>query len=98
FHVVSTIYFNLCMTYETLDFLDRYTSAQHGLGRAWLHLEFQLQRLRSSWLASGAEALKRGFDIIVSFLFLLLLAPLFAFIATAVWVEDGGSIFFAQTR
>jgi len=35
---------------------------------------------------------------VVSFLLLLLLSPLFALIGVAVWVEDGGPVFFAQTR
>jgi lipopolysaccharide/colanic/teichoic acid biosynthesis glycosyltransferase len=46
----------------------------------------------------GTAAMKRTFDITVSFLFLLLLSPLFLLIGVAVWIEDGGCVFFAQTR
>ena len=44
------------------------------------------------------DAIKRAFDISVSAIVLLLLSPLFGLIALAVWVEDGGPVFFAQTR
>lgn len=87
------------MTYDTYDtLLERYATAQNPWGRLSLQLQFEAQRLHAWWLTSGSELLKRGFDIAVSSLFLLCLAPLFALIATAVWVEDGGCIFFAQTR
>jgi exopolysaccharide biosynthesis polyprenyl glycosylphosphotransferase len=55
-------------------------------------------RLRALWLANGHGILKRTFDIVVSALFLVLLSPLFGLIALLIWLEDGGSIFFAQTR
>ncbi len=71
---------------------------QTGLGRCQAQLRFQFLRARAFWLASGTDVLKRLFDILVSAILLLLLTPLFAVIATAVWVEDGGPIFFAQTR
>lgn len=78
--------------------LRRYVAAQRPWGRLLLQLHVQRQRLRAHWLALGEAALKRAFDIVVSALLLLLLSPVFALIALAVWVEDGGSIFFAQTR
>jgi lipopolysaccharide/colanic/teichoic acid biosynthesis glycosyltransferase len=49
-------------------------------------------------MVSAAEFGKRTLDIVASLLVLLVLIPLFALIAAAVWVEDGGPIFFAQTR
>ena len=76
----------------------RYVIAQYPLGRLWLGVLFESQRLRAKWRASGHEFLKRAFDIIASGLFLLALAPLFGLIALLIWLEDGGSIFFAQTR
>ena len=63
-----------------------------------MKLHLQQQRLRAHWLGRGTEVLKRTFDVIVSLVLLLLLSPLFALIGVAVWVEDGGPVFFAQTR
>lgn len=81
-----------------LELMRRFDAAQRFWGRAWLHSHVQLQRLRAFWLMSTAEAGKRGLDILVSLIALILLSPLFALIAAAVWVEDGGPVFFAQTR
>jgi exopolysaccharide biosynthesis polyprenyl glycosylphosphotransferase len=76
----------------------RLYAAQRFSGRAWLYSHVQLQRLRAFWLGSAAEAGKRGLDLLVSLISLILLSPLFALIAAAVWVEDGGPVFFAQAR
>ncbi len=78
--------------------LRRYAVAQTTWGRFWLNLQVQPQRLYALWLASGGDALKRLSDVLVSFICLALLLPFFAIVAFAVWVEDGGPIFFAQTR
>ena len=42
--------------------------------------------------------LKRLFDIIFSLIGLILLSPLFLFIAILIKLEDGGSIFYRGTR
>ncbi len=76
----------------------RYAIAQHPLGRCWLRLRVDCQRLRARWIANSHPFVKRAFDVLVSALFLILLAPLFGLIALLIWIEDGGSIFFAQTR
>ncbi len=76
----------------------RFAVAQHPLGRLWLNVHVSLQRGRARWLAGGNVVLKRGLDIVVSFLLLMLLMPLFCVIAVAVWFEDGGPVLFAQTR
>ena len=88
------------MTNQDVTFLlqRRYASAQSWLGRLRLHLHVEQQRLRAGWLAHGTAVLKRSLDIIVSFICLLVLAPLFALIALLVWIEDGGPVFFAQVR
>lgn len=78
--------------------LRRLTLAQTPLGQAWLQLHVQHQRLRAWWLFQGAELMKRALDIGVSLCLLLLLSPLFLLIGLAVWLEDGGPIFFAQAR
>ena len=79
-------------------FLRRLAVAQNPLGRLWLYLHFQHQRMRAEWLAHGAIVGKRAFDIVVSFIVLLLLAPVFMLIGFFIWLEDGGGVFFAQTR
>src|ERR1043165_2221115 len=76
----------------------RYSATQRPLGRLMLKLHVQQQRLRAQWLAHGTEALKRGFDILASFVLLLLFSPLLALIALAVQLEDGGPVFFSQIR
>src|SRR5437667_11903787 len=75
-----------------------YAFARHPLGRWWLDWHVQQQRLRAQWLANGTAAVKRTFDIVVSLFFLVLLSPLFLLIAILVKLEDGGPVFFAQTR
>ena len=78
--------------------LRRFAAARHPLGRLLLQLHVVERRVRSEWLANGADALKRLFDILISFILLALLIPLFALIALLVWLEDGGPVFFAQLR
>jgi len=48
--------------------------------------------------ASWTLALKRAMDIIVSGTALLLLSPVFALVALAVWLESGGPIFYGDKR
>ena len=78
--------------------LRRYESAQTLAGRMLLNLHVELQRLRAGWMAGGSETLKRGFDRAASFLSLVVLSPLFALIAILIKMEDGGPVFFQQTR
>lgn len=78
--------------------LRRYEAAQTLAGRILLNLHVEFQRLHASWLADGGAIVKRGFDMVASFLMLVLLSPLFALIAILVKLEDGGPLFFAQTR
>ena len=78
--------------------LQRLAAAQTPWGRLWLDLHVQRQRLRAFWLTHGAELEKRAFDITVSFILLVALSPLLLLIGAAVWLEDGGPVFFAQTR
>src|SRR5947208_1346598 len=78
--------------------LRRYAMAEDPFGRFLLGLHVELQRLRADWLAHGTAGIKRAFDFVVSLALLILLSPLFLLIAVLVWIEDGGPIFFAQTR
>lgn len=76
----------------------RYEAAQYPLGRFLLHAHVWHQRLRARRLEHGTAAVKRALDFTLSLTLLLLLSPLFLLLATLVWVEDGGPIFFTQTR
>ena len=78
--------------------LRRLEATQTSWGRFWLDAHLLVQKLHAQWLAYGDTVLKRTFDIVVSFTLLVLLSPFLALIGLAVWVEDGGSILYAQTR
>lgn len=82
----------------TSKLLRRYSVTQSAPGRFLLRLHLELQRFRAHWFTHGASFIKRSLDITLSLLFLILLSPLFAIIALLVWIEDGGPVFFAQTR
>ena len=88
------------MTNEDLSLLllRRYDAAQRPFGRLLLSLHLKVQRARAEWLAHGTATIKRTVDVLISFICLVLLGPLFGFIALLVWLEDGGPIFFSQTR
>jgi lipopolysaccharide/colanic/teichoic acid biosynthesis glycosyltransferase len=72
--------------------------SQTQWGRFLLGTHLIVQRLRAQWLAYGGDILKRTFDIVLSFVLLILLSPFLGLIALAVWAEDGGKVFFPQTR
>jgi lipopolysaccharide/colanic/teichoic acid biosynthesis glycosyltransferase len=76
----------------------RLQSTQTPWGRFCVELHLAQQRLRADWLTHGGDLIKRGFDIAVSLTALILLSPFLVMIGIAVWVEDGGSMLFAQTR
>jgi lipopolysaccharide/colanic/teichoic acid biosynthesis glycosyltransferase len=76
----------------------RYAMANHVLGRFLLNLHVQAQRLRANWRIYGSDAIKRGFDLTASFISLVLISPLFLLITLFIKIEDGGPVFFAQTR
>lgn len=49
-------------------------------------------------MASFGSALKRSFDLAASLVFLVLGLPVFLFVALAIKSDDGGPVFFLQTR
>jgi lipopolysaccharide/colanic/teichoic acid biosynthesis glycosyltransferase len=63
-----------------------------------LNLHVQQQRLYAQCLAHGAGLAKRTVDIVVSLFLLLLAGPLLLAIAVLIKLEDGGPVFFSQTR
>jgi exopolysaccharide biosynthesis polyprenyl glycosylphosphotransferase len=78
--------------------LRRYALAARPLGRWQLQMELAWDRMLWHCLGDGARIVKRAFDILASLFFLMLLSPVFLLIAVLVRLEDGGPVFFAQTR
>ena len=76
----------------------RYLPWQHPLGRWLIWLQFKWDRLFWHCLVTGAAAGKRAFDASASFLALLILSPLLLLISLLIKWEDGGPVFFIQTR
>ena len=76
----------------------RFTTAQRPLGRWRLNAYVIRKRLAWRMVVAGALLLKRAFDLVASFIALLLLAPLFLLIALLIKVEDRGPVFLGQIR
>jgi lipopolysaccharide/colanic/teichoic acid biosynthesis glycosyltransferase len=76
----------------------RCAMARHPLMRLWLAIHVELQRIHAHWLAHGADFTKRLLDIAVALFLLALACPLLLIIALLIKLEDGGPVFFAQTR
>ncbi|HEY0456508.1 MAG TPA: sugar transferase [Verrucomicrobiae bacterium] len=76
----------------------RYGFAQSPGGRLLLYVHFFWKRLAWQWMIAGARSAKRAVDLVFSFIALILLSPLFALIAVLIKLEDGGPVFFKQTR
>lgn len=76
----------------------RLALARHPLGRMALCLHVQRQMVYAWLLANGAAIGKRTFDLVASFLALMFLTPLFLLVALLIKLEDGGPVFFVQTR
>lgn len=76
----------------------RFTTAQRPLGR-W-RLNAYVLRKRMAWqlAVAGALLLKRAFDILFSFIALVLLSPVFLLIAILIKLEDRGPVFLTQVR
>jgi exopolysaccharide biosynthesis polyprenyl glycosylphosphotransferase len=72
--------------------------AETAVGRWCLNNHVRLQRCFWRCLVTGSEVLKRGFDILASAIFLLVMSPLYVLLAVLVKLEDGGPVFFNQTR
>ena len=82
----------------TLLLLRRCAMARNPILRCWLDLHVRQQRMRAQWLEHGSGLLKRTLDVAGSLALLLLACPMFLLIALLIKLEDGGPVFFAQTR
>ena len=76
---------------------ERLLAAQTPLGRARLNFYVKWKRLAWNCVTGFAYFVKRVFDILVSVIALIVLAPVFLGIAILVKL-DGGPIFFRQSR
>jgi lipopolysaccharide/colanic/teichoic acid biosynthesis glycosyltransferase len=75
----------------------RLLTAQTPLGRARLRLYARWKLVAWTLVTGCAHIAKRVFDIVVAIFAMIVLAPVFAFIAFMVKL-DGGPVFFRQTR
>ncbi|MDB6122926.1 MAG: Undecaprenyl-phosphate galactose phosphotransferase [Pedosphaera sp.] len=78
--------------------VQHYLPVHRPLGRWRMTVHLFLKRLSWHWLVYREEVLKRAFDFSVSLFSLILLSPLFLLIGILVKLEDGGPVFFTQTR
>lgn len=74
----------------------------HAIGAVGV-FHYEAQKRSTLQVSAGplglrARAVKRLFDIAAALTGLILLSPLFAFIALRIKLEDGGSVFFVQRR
>ncbi|MEI7728446.1 MAG: sugar transferase [Verrucomicrobiota bacterium] len=77
--------------------MQRLLTAQTPLGRVRLNARVQWKYLSWQVVMNGTHALKRIFDIGVSLIAIIFLAPVFLVIGALV-KSDGGPVFFRQTR
>src|SRR5581483_9460637 len=75
-----------------------YARAGSRSGHYLLQLQLAWHRLNWRCRLDGGRVLKRSVDFSASLLVLLLISPLLLLIGLLVKLEDGGPIFFAQTR
>jgi exopolysaccharide biosynthesis polyprenyl glycosylphosphotransferase len=82
---------DLCVAAALLDVAGPRTTIRPVAGLPLLHLDHPE-------LAGGKQIVKSVFDKTMAAAALILLAPLFAVIALAIWLCDRGPVFFRQTR
>jgi lipopolysaccharide/colanic/teichoic acid biosynthesis glycosyltransferase len=76
----------------------RRAAGQNPVMRCLLNLHVQQQRLYAQCLTHGAGITKRALDMIISLFLLMFAGPLLLIIAGLIKLEDGGPVFFSQTR
>jgi hypothetical protein len=54
--------------------------------------------IRRFGLSRSSRAIKRGFDVVIASIGLVMVSPILAAIAMAIWLESQGPIFFFQVR
>ncbi len=76
----------------------RFLQTQTVWGRQRLRLAVHWKQFSWRVVVSSALFLKRTFDVVASFVFLVVFSPLFLLISALIKLEDGGPVFFGQTR
>jgi lipopolysaccharide/colanic/teichoic acid biosynthesis glycosyltransferase len=78
--------------------LDHYAALASPWGRWRLHLRSRVRQHSWHFYCASKAATKRALDVVGSAAALVLLSPVFAAVALLIKLEDGGPIFFFQTR
>lgn len=78
--------------------VERFSSVQSPIGRWKLNAYASFKRRSWNCVIASAFFLKRFFDVIISAMMLLALAPVFLTVALLIKLEDGGPVFFGQKR
>lgn len=78
--------------------IERFLKTQTPVGRFRMNSYVFFKRISWQCAISGARHAKRGLDIFGSLAFLLIGAPLLLLMGLLIKLEDGGPIFFVQTR
>jgi lipopolysaccharide/colanic/teichoic acid biosynthesis glycosyltransferase len=81
-----------------IGFFDPVAAVPSPFGRWYLNLYTTVVRWGWTFHLESRQPMKRSFDVVVSASLLLLFSPLLALIALLVKLEDGGPIFFHQSR
>lgn len=76
----------------------RYGEEPTGAGGLWRRLRFWRKKYAWAVVVGGASLVKRTLDVIVSFVMLIALLPLFLVVALLIKLTDGGPVLFWQTR
>jgi exopolysaccharide biosynthesis polyprenyl glycosylphosphotransferase len=80
------------------EMMARLMAANTASGKMFLGMGVWTRRMAWKTALASAQMAKRGFDIIGSAALILAMSPVFIFIALCIKAEDGGPMFFAQTR
>ena len=72
--------------------------ARAPLGRHWLNWRVYWRRWMHRWRVESSGVLKRAADIAGSIAFLVVFSPLYLVLMLLVKLQDGGPVFFGQTR
>jgi len=78
--------------------IKRFLQTQNLRGRLCLKISARWKRFLWRSVVSSTLLFKRVFDIGASAAFLLVFSPLFLLVAALIKLEDGGPVFFPQTR
>lgn len=76
----------------------RYAAVQSPWGLWRLNLYMRWKRFSWRLVVASATVLKRFLDVVLSALALVMFSPVFLLVAVLIKLEDGGPVFFSQTR